>query len=266
MKLTLLELVQDILSDMDSDECNSIDDTVESQQVAQIVKSTYQAMMSNRNWPHTRRLVEIEPSGDDAKPTHMIVQESIKELISINYNKARAGETRKRYEPIKWLEPDDFLRVTNRRNSDADNIDIIIDDSGVELLIRNDLGPCYFTSFDDTTLVFDSYDKEVDDTLQGNKTQARAYVMPEWVHLDDAIPDLPEEAFTALLEEAKSRAMLKLKQTQDAKAEQEARRQQAWLSRKSWRVAGGIQYPSYGRGSPAKGGSPYFDKNNKKPT
>ena len=266
MKFTLLELVQDILSDMDSDEVNSIDDTFESQQVAQIVKSTYIAMMSNRNWPHQMKLVYLEASGDDALPTHVTVQDPIKEMVSVNYNKAREGETRRRYQPMKWLEPDDFLRHTNRRNSDEDNIDIIIDTSGIELLIRNDLPPTYYTSFNDNVLVFDSYDKAVDDTIQESKIQARAYVMNSWVHEDDAIPDLPDEAFTALLEEAKSRAMFKLKQTADNKAEQESRRQQAWLSRKAWRVAGGIKYPDYGRSGGKNRHSPYIDKDNKKPT
>jgi len=52
MKLTLLEIVQDIMNDMDGDEVNAISDTIESQQVAQIVKTTYLEMMANRNWPH----------------------------------------------------------------------------------------------------------------------------------------------------------------------------------------------------------------------
>lgn len=264
-KMTLLELTQDILSDMDSDEVNSIDDTFESQQVAQIVKSTYIAMMSNRNWPHQLKLLSLDASGDNALPTHVTVKESIKEMVSVNYNKAKQGETRRQYQPVKWIEPDDFLRHTNRRNSDEDNIDIIVDPSGVELLIRNDLAPTYFTTFNDDVLVFDAYDSEVDDTIQESKIQARAYVMPNWTHLDDAIPDLPDEAFTALLEEAKSRAMFKLKQMADSKAEQESRRQQTWLSRKAWRVAGGIKYADYGRKT-GKGPSPYFDKDNKKPT
>ena len=45
MKFTLLEMVQEILSDMDSDEVDSIEDTVEAEQVATIVRSTYLAMM-----------------------------------------------------------------------------------------------------------------------------------------------------------------------------------------------------------------------------
>lgn len=249
MKMSLLDLVIDILNDMDGDEVNSIDDTVESAQVAQIIKSTYYAMISNRNWPHTKQAVQINPSGDNALPTHMVLQQDIKELCFINYNKAKDTETRKLYQPIRWLEPDDFLRVTNRRNNDNSDIDIIVDPTGVELLIKNNLAPTYYTSFDDDALVFDSYDNEVDTTLQSSKIQAQAYVIPQWSQTDDFIPDLPAEAFTALLEESKSRAMLKLKQVSDPKAEQEASRQQRWLARKSWRAHGGIQYPSYGRNS-----------------
>lgn len=247
MKMTLLEIVIDILNDMDGDEVNSIDDTVESGQVAQIVKSTYFAMLSNRNWPHTRQTIQISPSGDSALPTHMNVQETIKELCFINYNKHKIGETRKLYQPVKYLYPDDFLRVINRRNNDSGEVDIITDPTGVELLVRNDTAPTYYTSFDDEALVFDSYDSAVDTTLQQSKVQAQAYVMPEWEHVDEAIPDLPIEAFTALLEESKSRAMLKLKQVQDVKAEQEAGRQQRWLARKARVVNGGVRYPNYGR-------------------
>lgn len=247
MKMTLLELTQDILNDMDGDEVNSIDDTFESAQVAQIIKSTFFAMVSNRNWAHLRQAIQIEPSGDSALPTHMIVQQDIKELCFINYNKIKADETRKVYKPVKYLEPDDFLRVINRRDNTAENIDVITDPTGVELLIKNDFAPTYYTSFDDTMIVFDSYDIEVDTTLQQSKIQSQAYIMPEWVMDDDHIPDLPSEAFTALQEEAKSRAMLKLKQVQDIKAEQEATRQQRWLSRKQRRINGGIRFPDYGR-------------------
>ena len=247
MKMTLLEIVYDILNDLDGDQVNSIDDTFESEQVAQIVKSTYFAMLSNRNWPHTRQTIQILPSGDDALPTHMNIQEDIKELCFINYNKVKDGETRKLYKPVKYLYPDDFLRVVNRRNNDNSDIDVITDPTGVELLIKNDTAPTYYTSFDDETLVFDSYDVVVDSTLQQSKVQAQAYIMPQWSQVDDFIPDLPSEAFTALLEEAKSRAMFKLKQVQDIKAEQEANRQQRWLSRKARRVEGGIRYPNYGR-------------------
>lgn len=248
MKMTLLEIVVDILNDMDSDNVNSINDTVESEQVAQIVKSTYFALMSNRNWPHMKKGISLIASGDEAYPTHMKLDDKVKELIFINYNKAKLNDNRKMYQAVRWVEPDDFLRITNNRNNDQGVVDVITDYSGIELLIRNDQPPSYFTTFDDNHVVFDSYDKAVDDTLQESKVQAQGYVYPTWVMDDYFIPSLPDEAFTLLLEEAKSRASLKLKQTQDIKAEQEAGRQNRWLSRKDWRVHGGIQYPNYGRG------------------
>jgi len=247
MRMTLLELVQDILNDMDSDEVNSIDDTMESVQVAQIVKSTYFAMMSNRNWPHLNRPIQLLGSTNVNLPTHMKIVEDVKELAFINYDKSKLDNTSKNYERMRWLEPDDFLRVLNRRRSDVDWVDTVTDPSGIELFIANNTGPTYYTSFDDETIVFDSFDNVLEATLQGNKVQAQAYLMPEWQQVDSHIPDLPAEAFTALLEEAKSRAFSKLKQMPDNKAEQEAQRQQRWLSQKAWRVKGGVKYPDFGR-------------------
>ena len=78
MKLTLLEYVQDIMSDLDSDEVNSIDDTVEALHVAQIVKSTFFAMMSNRNWPHLRRTIKtLNPITID-RPTLLRIAYDVK--------------------------------------------------------------------------------------------------------------------------------------------------------------------------------------------
>lgn len=247
MKQTLLEMTQDILSDMSDDEVNSIDDTFDSQQVATIIRSSYLAMMSNRNWPHQRKLLQIYPTSSIRTPTHMVMQEGVKEMCFLNYNCAKQGETRLQFKPMQWLEPEDFIRHLNTRRSDDSNVDTIIDESGVQLFIINDKAPTYYTSFDDKVLVFDSYDKGADNSLQESKIQAMAYVMPYWEHIDSYIPDLPSEAFAALLAEAKSSAMLRLKQTQDVKAETEARRQQSWLSRKAWRAKGGVQYPDYGR-------------------
>lgn len=246
-KPTLLAIVQEILSDMDSDVINSIDDTDEAGQVAQIVKSTYDAMISNRNWAHTKRILKVDVYSDNTKPTHLLVQDEIKEMISIFYDKKKLGETRLQYLEVDWLEPDDFLRFTNKRNNDDTNTMVVTDPSGVKLLIQNDKAPTYYTSFDDKTIVFDSYDSTVDNTIQTSKTQARAYVIPEFLISDDTIPDLPREAFSALIEEAKSKAMFKLKQMSDSKAEQESVRQQKWLSRKNWTVNGGIRFPNYGR-------------------
>lgn len=246
-KMTLLELTQDILNDINADNVNSIDDTIESQQVAQIVKSTYFALMHVRNWKGNQQLLNLIASGDDALPTHVTLPENLSELSFVNYDCRLASDTRKVYRNVKYVYPDEFLRRQNQYDDTVDYVDVIQDPSGVELLVRNDMPPTYWTSFDDKVLVFDSYNKAIEDTIQSNKIQAMGFVTPDWQMTDDFIPVLPEEAFTLLLEEAKSRASLKLNQTQDAKAEQEAGRQNRWLAGQQWRAHKGARSPNYGR-------------------
>lgn len=260
-KRTLLQIVQEIANDIDTDEINSIGDTVESEQIAEIVRSTYQAIISNRNWPHTAKLVNINASGSSSLPNVMTISDDVKELISVYYDKKKLGETRRRFEEVKYVSPDDMLRIFYGRNTDSDNVDEIDGGSGKVYIILNDKAPTYYTSFDDTTLVFDSYDSEVDSTLQSSKTQVRAYVVPTFTVSDTFIPDLPEEAFSLLIEEAKSKASIKIAQKQDPKAEQESRRQNQWASRKAWRVNGGIKYIRFGRNR-ARDIDPTFERNN----
>lgn len=248
-KLSLLEIVVDILNDLDSDEVNSISDTIESQQVAQIVKSTYFELIGNRNWPHLKKLIQLDALGDVTKPNYLKLPERVKELIFFKYDKFSATNTKTKLDEITYKEPDAFLRLVSSRNSTLSTVTSVVDFSGSKLLIINNLPPTFWTSFDDVHLITDSYDVSVDSTLQKSKTQCLAYIEPLWSHSDDAIPDLPIEAFNALREEAKSTAFFTLKQTANQKAEQKASRQNRWLARKAWSAKGGIQYENYGRAS-----------------
>jgi hypothetical protein len=247
MSKTVLEIVKDVLTAIDGDAVNSISDTEESEQIANFVQSAYMDLVSHTNWPHTRRATALTPFSDSNFPTHMKLNDNVKELISILYDKRKVGETARKYKEIKYLNPDDFLRKLNMRDNDKANVQIVVDPSGIELLIFNDKAPEYFTSINDVDVVFDSYDAVVDSTLQESKVQAQAYVMPPFSLVDDFIPDLPPDAFSLLVSEVISRSQLRLRQIQDTKAEQEANRQSKWMSRKSWRTAGGILYPNYGR-------------------
>ena len=80
MRLTLLELVQDIMNDLEGDEIASITETVESTQVAQIVKTCYMEMMANRNWPHMKQLFRCTEAADSTTPTFLTIPTDIKEV------------------------------------------------------------------------------------------------------------------------------------------------------------------------------------------
>lgn len=249
-KLTLLEIANDISNDVDTEPFNSINDTVESLQIAQIIKTTYFELIANRNWPHLKRTVQLDSVSDLTKPTHLKLPELTKELISFAYNKKKVDSlTRDRYSDLTYLEPDQFLRKVNMRNVDNADTIKVTDFGGAPIYIKNDKQPEYFTSFDDEYVVLDSYDAAIESTVQNSNTQALVYFEPSWTHSDSAIPDLPSEAFPLLVEEAKSTAFIVLKQQANAKSEQKARRQNTWLSRKAWKVDGGMEYPNYGRKS-----------------
>lgn len=246
-KLTLLDMTQRILNDMSGDEVNSISDTIESTQVAQVIRDTYDEIIGSRKWPHLNQLIALTPQGA-TRPTHMDTATAWVYLDSISYNKIVSGGTKNVYTEIDYMEPMEFLSMLNARNSSATEVTVVADpQNGVELNIINDRGPQFWTTFDDETLVFDAYDSVVDTNLQESKFQIWGNVEGTWTHTDLGIPDLPSKAFPYLLAEAKSTCFNTLMQVGNQKAEQQSRRQRVWLSREKWRNGQGMQFPDYGR-------------------
>jgi hypothetical protein len=246
-KMTLLDIVQDILSDMNSDEVNSITDSAESLQVAQIVKSSYYNIIDGKDYPWMHELFQLDGNGTSAKPTHMKLPEDIIDLDWIKYNAFKSGETRNRFKVIEYKTPEEFLEIVDQRLSTNSNITVVSDNTGVKLNIFNDKAPTYFTSFDDEYLVFDGYDSAVESTLQNSKTHCFGKRSPVFTMSDNFVPDMPVQMFSYLLNEAKSTAFATLKQLPNPKAEQQAVIQKRRMSQEAWRIRNGITYPSYGR-------------------
>lgn len=246
-KKTLLEIVQEVLSDMVSDEVNDIDDTVESQTVASIVRSVYESMIANRNWPHTKNLVQIDSLSDLTRPVYLRMPERLKELVSISYDVSKTPGVTTLYKELKYKDPENFLRYVSQRDESKPNVQSVIDFSGVKLMIFNDKHPEFWTSFDDNHIVCDSYDSAIDNTLVKSKTACTAYILPIFERDNNSTPNLPAEAFPALIAEVKSTAFYDIKQMANEKEEKRAVLQQRWLSRKAWRANGGVEYPNYGR-------------------
>ena len=255
--MTLLEMTQDILSDMDSDEVNSINDSVESLQVAQIIKTTYYNIIDGRDYDFLYELFQLDASGTSSRPTHMKLPENIIDLKYIKYNCKTLTDTKDKYLKIKYLMPEDFMEVVDSRDSSKSNVTVVTDPTGISINVMNDKAPEYFTSFDDENLVFDSYDSQVDTTLQNNKTQCHGNRSVAFTLLDSFTPDLPVQMFSYLLAEAKSTAFVTLKQMPNAKAEQISNSQKRRMSQDAWRVKNGIHYPNYGRSVRVKKGPSY---------
>lgn len=245
--MTLLEMTQNILSDMDSDEVNSISDSTEALQVAEVIKTTYYNIIDGRDFPWLKELFQMSNSGTTVRPTHMTLPENVIDLEWIKYNCIKSGETRNKFKTIKYKTPEEFLDLVNDRVSDNDNVAVISDSTGVELNILTDVAPTYFTSFDDETLVFDSYDSTIESTLVASKTQCYGKRSVVFTMTDSFIPDMPVQMFSYLLSEAKSVAFITLKQMPNSKAEQASVSQKRRLSQEAWRIKNGITYVNFGR-------------------
>lgn len=246
-KMTLLEITQDILSDMDSDNVNSINDTVEALQVAQIIKSTFFNIIDGREWPHLFKMFQLEASGTALKPTHMKLPTNVIDIEWIKYNYKDLADTKNKVTQVKYKTPDEFMFMLDARKSDDTNILLVVDDSGIPMNIKNDSDPLFYTSFDNEHIIFDAYDSVVDSTLQVSKTQCYGKVYPTWTMEDTFTADLPVQAFSYLLNEAKGTCMLRFKQTGDQKAEQASISQRRRMSTDAWILNQGVTYPNYGR-------------------
>ena len=210
-------MTQNILSALDSDPVDSIDDTVESVQVADLVKEAYFSIISNRDWPFLKGLFSLDGLGDVNNPTKMEMPENMNKVFWIKYNKKE----------VTYLPPEEFLHLIDHRTAQAG----VVDANGYGLT----KDPLYWTTFDDRYVLFDSRDSAVDNTLQQSKTKVFGVTAPSWAHADTFIPIMPEKFFPTLLAEAKAQAFVNLKQQSNAREERKAQKGKVVMQNEAWR-------------------------------
>ncbi len=216
--MTLLEMVQNILSAMDSDPANSIDDTVEAEQVALIVKETYFDLITQRDWPFLRTTFSLTGLGDTDNPTKMRIPTDYNKLLWFKYNK----------KDVTYLDPKDFQDVLDARTEETG----VVDSNGFSLTSD----PTYFTSYDDDYIVCDSYDEATEATLVGANSLCYGVIAPSWTHEDTFTPLMPDKMFPVLLADAKATCFLNLKQQANAREERRAQRGRVRMQNEAWKT------------------------------
>jgi hypothetical protein len=249
-KLTLLDMTQRILSDMDGDAVNSITDTDEALQVAGVIRDTFYDLVSNETVPEHLELFQFEALGDSSKPNYLQYPATVTELNWFKYdNRASASDTKVNYTEIEYVSPEDFLKRIEMRDSSASNVTSVSDTSGVTFLVRTDLNPSYWTTFDDEYIVCDSYNSSIDNTLQKSKSQGYGKVEPTFTLSDSFIPDMDVDVFPLLLSTAKAIAFVNMKQQNNPAASAISRRHivRHQNNRHRLKKANEVNYPNYGR-------------------
>lgn len=252
MKLTLLDMTQSILSDLNSDEVNSISDTTESLQVADMIKQSFFNIVARAELPEHNQLFQLTASTNPEQPVIMYRPDNVTKIVWVKYfdddldsvddndvhdidldiTDTDDGDdgSAPSYKGVQILPITEFLRMVNQFNINEGDVETFTFNN-MTFNFKNDQIPRYCTIISNYYIIFDAYDSAVDSTLQTSKTQCYGQIIPNFLMEDSFVPELDDYKFPLLLNEAKSLAFLELKQMSHSKAEKEVNRQWSQVQR-----------------------------------
>ena len=233
MKQTLLDMTQNILSRMSSDEVNSISDSAESLQVANIIKNKYFDIISRVDLPEHDQIIQLDPSLDASNPVLMFVPTGIAGIKWLKYFDSNATNPSPApgYLYVTVLPVSQFIDMTNKFNPTESDVDSFTFqdtsnnfDTNTTFYFKTQQQPRFCTIISNYYVIFDAFDNTQDTTLQASKTMALGRVVPHFDMVDSFIPNLADEEFQLLINEATALAFYELKQQPHALATQEVKR------------------------------------------
>jgi len=226
VRYTLLELVQRILESMESDEVSDVNQTQESVTVANIIKECYFDIVGELNMAEQEGLFKLDASGDNTKPVLMYVPTTVSRVEYLKYNIDDVIGT-PNYRDVRYVSNKEFLYY----QQNIDDADVAVDQMTISLngtnfvfQYRNDRYPTYYTIFDERSVVFDSFDVSVENTLTQVRSLGYGSMVPAFVLTNTWTADLDPRQFQLLLQDAKATAFVELKQSQNVMAEKKARK------------------------------------------
>lgn len=244
-KMTLLEMVQNILSALDSDEVTSISDTVESLQVAEIIKETFYEQFNNIYVPEFNTMFPLTSVALLTSPNYLKVPTNVSKIEWIRFKDFRAGN---QYRMLTYVSPEEFMERQFGYTGGSSELTLTKDPvTNIEYYVRNDGPPSCFTLMDDEYIAFDSYDLSHAAQMVGTDAVAYGSKVTEFVLDDNFVPPIDGNLFPLLLAEAKSVAFINLKQVSSSKEEQRARRQRIRMQNDQFK-ARFAQYDYWNRG------------------
>lgn len=227
MSKTLLKVVQEVLASISGDEVDSITDTVEASDVASVVEACFEEIVTADSDRENSNLFTLTAIGV-SKPTMLERPEEVLKINWFRYDVREDGDPYPCWRDLQFLSIEDFTLMTLNLPSESDttieSFSHTVNGSTLTFYIRNDRAPTYFTTLDDTTILCDAYDSEVDTSLQESKTLCFGEIAVEFEKTDGFVIPFDTKTTLKLVEKAKARASVEIRQTQNPAAEKVARR------------------------------------------
>ena len=224
MAKTLLELVTSILSSMDGDEVTSINDTVESLQVAHVVRDSFEDLQASIDFPSSKSFFQLTELNDIALPVFMTKPTDVLSLDWIKYDNQLTGDTLVNYIPVTYQPFIEFMSEAHSLTVDSGSTTEIAYTGGLNFTVRNDRFPTKYTTYNDSMVIFNSYNSVIDTFLTSSKTLAYGLKEFSFSLTDSFVIPLDTRQTNLLLNAAKAQAFVELKQVQNPIAERRLRR------------------------------------------
>ena len=220
---------------------------MESTQITEIIEDVFFNLVTNKIIAEHESLAQLEALSDPDMPNYLRLTDPTVRVTNIRYNTSTTPGSTTTYKTLDYVTPQEFLRRMDTLDSSDATVDTVTDFGSSRILCYNNVFPTYWTSFDDEYLVFNAYHSDYDSSLQSSKAQVIIHKVPTFTKTDTFTPDMDENLFPLLLNEAKSWAHLELRQNVHQKAEQSARAQRVGYQRFRQRVTEDDTRRDYGR-------------------
>jgi len=200
MNQNLLDLVNDTLMNMNSNQVTTVTQTIEAQQVALIAKDTYEYLEELQRWDHKLRFSRAL-AAPDIVPFGVGIPDGIQQIKEVRYlvpkdpSQPSGDEC---WKTLTYMCPTDFLDVNACEREDTDliefdDVDPIWPQGFIDFWGRNNKEPDSWTVIDESYMYFDSYNSSRQAAIDNSEIAILAYVKYTFDSTDDTyeieIPD-----------------------------------------------------------------------------
>ena len=243
-KRTILQLVSQLGEGIESDEIESLNETIEASDIANILEQTYKEILNRKTWEFMKgHIRQLEASTLGANV--LAIPADVLRIDKITYKDSNGF-----FVDVTYLSAEAFMMIVQARNTANDNTIAIVNAAGVSINVRTDATPLYWTSFDEATVTFDAYDTALGIENLPTDSVIISDVMPITDFTDPlAVLNIPERMETLVFNEALVVCNYRLRQTADPRAERVARRQHISLRENEHITNKNTQERTYGRNS-----------------
>ena len=247
MSRNLLYVVQRVAEKLDLDTIDSINDSQDAILIAREAEDTFYDLISRNEWPERYDLLEVQSVSDTTLPTALRLPDNFLRIDSLRYDVTDPSvDTITDIKNLEQLSPEEFLEIVYARNDSLDEV-FTADYKGTPIYLLNNEAPKYYTTFDNETIVMDSWIQTVETTVQGSKSVARGSSTPTWQHDDTFIIPMDTVTFPLYLSELTAACSVYLNGVQSQEDERRRRLGISRMRRKAFRTDKQVTKNDFGR-------------------